>query len=262
MFNRLKERGFEIEFKSHAQAILSIDFPEVAEQLEGVLLDSTIPIEEIIGSGGGETKGTQRLRRALAGHDWRKHNFVVQRIIDGVEREAQSHEIDHVKTFDAGTIALEIERNNKDPFFDRDLENFKRLHADGGISLGVIVTRGASLQHSILDLVRRFADEKNVSSHEDMKRIGLNPTARQIREVMKRVERKKNPIPFRDAWADQFVSDKFGMATTHWSKLQDRVQRGVGNPCPLVLIGLPSSIVTFGESEAEVEKLLDEGGSE
>lgn len=259
MFDQLKRRGFEIEFRSHAQAILSVDFPEVAEQLDSVLLSSTIPIEEIIGSGGGETKGTQRLRRTLAAHKWHKHNFVVQRIIDGVEREAQSHEIDHVRTFEAGTIALEIEWNNKDPFFDRDLENFKRLHADGGISLGVIVTRGASLQNSIRELVRRFADEKSVDSHEDMKRIGLNPTPRQIRDVMKRVSREHNPIPFRDAWADQFVSDKFGMATTHWSKLQDRVQRGVGNPCPLVLIGLPSSIVTFGESQTEVEKLLDEG---
>jgi hypothetical protein len=260
MFDRLRKRGFEIEFRSHAEAILQIDFPEVAEQLEGVLASSTIPIEEIIGSGGGETKGTQRLRRALATHEWRKHNFVVQRIIDGVEREAQSHEIDHVRTFTAGTIALEIEWNNKDPFFDRDLENFKRLHADGGISLGIIVTRGASLQDSIWGLVRRFANENEVDSHEDMKRIGLNPTVRQIREVMKRVEREHNPIPFRDAWADQFVSDKFGMATTHWSKLQDRVQRGVGNPCPLLLIGLPSSIVTFGENQYEVQKLLDEGG--
>ena len=259
MFDRLRERGFEIEFRSHAEAILQIDFPEVAKQLEAVLSVSTIPIEEIIGSGGGETKGTQRLRRALASHEWRKHNFVVQRIIDGVEREAQSHEIDHVKTFDAGTIALEIEWNNKDPFFDRDLENFKRLHADGGISLGVIVTRGASLQSSIFDLVRRFADENDINSHDDMKRIGLNPTSRQIREVVKRVSREHNPIPFRDAWADQFVSDKFGTATTHWSKLQDRVQRGVGNPCPLLLIGLPSSIVTFGENQAEVEKLIDEG---
>lgn len=191
MFERLKERGFEIEFRSHAEAILSVDFPEVAKQLEDVLLTSTIPIEEIIGSGGGETKGTQRLRNALAGLNWRKHNFIVQRIIDGVEREAQSHEIDHVKTFDAGTIALEIEWNNKDPFFDRDLENFKRLHADGGISLGIIVTRGATLQDSIRDLIRRFADYQNINSHEDMERLGLNPTRRQVREVMKRVARKK-----------------------------------------------------------------------
>lgn len=261
VFEQLKDKGFEIEFRSHAEAILGVDFPEVAKQLEGVLLTSTIPIEEIIGSGGGETKGTQRLRNALAAHGWKKHNFVVQRIIDGIEREAQSHEIDHVRTFKAGTIALEIEWNNKDPFFDRDLENFKRLHADGGISLGIIVTRGASLQNSIRGLVRRFAEDKNINSHDDMERIGLNPTRRQIAEVMKRVTRKKSPVIFRDAWADHFVSDKFGAATTHWSKLQDRVQRGVGNPCPLVLIGLPSSIVTFGEDQADVRKLLDDGES-
>ena len=112
MFDRLREKGFAIEFRSHAQAILSVDFPEVAEQLETVLLSSTIPIEEIIGSGGGETKGTQRLRNALARHAWKKHNFVVERIIDGVRKEAQSHEIDHVRTFAAGMIALEIEWNN------------------------------------------------------------------------------------------------------------------------------------------------------
>src|SRR5882757_6608264 len=256
MFEKLIGRGFQVDFSSHAEAILDVDFPEVASQLETVLLASTIPIEEIIGSGGGETKGTQRLRNALAEDGWRKHIFIVQRIIDGVEREAQSHEVDHIRTFEAGTVALEIEWNNKDPFFDRDLENFKRLHADGAISLGIIVTRGSTLQNSIHGLVRRFADDNQVSSHKDMERIGLNPTRRQINEVMKRVTRKKNPIPFRDAWTDHFVSDKFASSTTHWARLQERVQRGVGNPCPLVLIGLPSSIVTFGESRAEVKKLL------
>ena len=148
---------------------------------------------------------------------------------------------------------------NKDPFFDRDLENFKRLHADGGISLGVVITRGASLQDAMRSLVRRFADETKIDSHNDMERIGLNPTRRQIAEVKKRVERARNPIPFRDAWVDHFVSDKFGTATTHWSKLDERIQRGVGNPCPLVLIGLPASIVTFGESASVVEALLDDG---
>jgi restriction endonuclease BglII len=258
MFDRLRERGFEIEFRSHAEAILSVDFAEVADQLESVLISSTIPIEEIIGSGGGETKGTQRLRKALAAHNWRKHNFVVQRIIDGVQREAQSHEIDHVKTFSAGTITLEIEWNNKDPFFDRDLENFKRLHSDGAISLGIIVTRGSRLQSSMKRLVRRFVDESQINSHDDMDRIGLSRTRRQIADVMKRVTRKRNPIPFRDAWVDHFVGDKFATSTTHWSKLRDRVERGVGNPCPLLLIGIPDSMVTFGEDPNEIKKLLDE----
>jgi hypothetical protein len=259
MLEGLIANQFQVDFRSHAQAILGSDFPEVATQLEEVLLASTIPIEEIIGSGGGETKGTQRLRNALKDRGWRKHNFVVQRIIDGVEREAQSHEVDHIRSFDCGTVALEIEWNNKDPFFDRDLENFKRLHSDGAISLGVIVTRGTSLQDSMWDLVKRFADDKSIDSHADMERIGLSPTRRQITEVKKRVERARNPIPFRDAWVGQFVSDKFGAATTHWSKLEDRVKRGVGNPCPLVLIGIPASVVTFGENSEVVEKLLEQG---
>jgi hypothetical protein len=40
------------------------------------------------------------------------------------------------------------------------------------------------------------------------------------------------------------------------------VKRGVGNPCPLLLIGIPDTTVTFGEDPREVEKLLEEGASE
>jgi hypothetical protein len=253
---------FPARFSFPCKGDLEIDFPEVAEILEDVLLGSTVPIEEIIQSGGGETKGTQRLRNALRARGWNKHNFIVERTIDGVPRDAQSHEVDHVRTFAAGTIALEIEWNNKDPFFDRDLENFKRLHADGAISLGIIVTRGSALQESLRSFVRRFADENDVNSHDDMERIGLFPTRRQKADVMKRVERTRNPIPFREAWVDSFVSDKFGAATTHWRKLEDRVQRGVGNPCPLVLVGLPPDMVTFGERSSEVEELIAEGEQE
>ena len=107
-------------------------------------------------------------------------------------------------------------------------------------------------------LVRRFADDEQIESHAEMERIGLSPTRRQIEDVRRRVERANNPVPFRDAWVEQFVSDKFGAATTHWSKLEDRVRRGVGNPCPLVLIGLPASIVTFGENPTVVQELLEE----
>jgi Restriction endonuclease BglII len=251
MLEALVERGFQVEFTCHAEAIVAGDFPDAASELEQVLLGSTIPIEEIIGSGGGEAKGTQRLRNALAERGWAKHIFVVSRTIDGIEKEAQSHEVDHIRSFAAGTLALEIEWNNKDPFFDRDLENFKRLHADGAISLGVIVTRGAALQEAMRSLVAQFADEAAIASHDDMERIGLARTHRQIQDVMKRVERAKNPLSFRDAWVDQFVSDKFGAATTHWRKLEDRIRRGVGNPCPLILIGLPLSIVTFGDNDGE-----------
>lgn len=48
-------------------------------------------------------------------------------------------------------------------------------------------------------------------------------------------------MDFAEGWAKPFVSDKFGEATTHWRKLEDRVRRGVGNPCPLLLIGIPDT---------------------
>ena len=259
MFDELIGRGFQVDFHSHAKAILGVDFPEVAAGIEEILLGSSIPIEEIVGSGGGETKGTQRLRRALKDGGWRKHNFVVQRVIDGRALESQSHEVDHIRDFDAGTVALEIEWNNKDPFFDRDLENYKRLHADGAISIGIIVTRGASLQDELRGLVRRFAEERGLDSVEDLAELRLTPTPRQKAEYARR---QKGGMSFAEAWSISFVSDKFGASTTHWRKLEDRVQRGVGNPCPLVLIGLPASIVTFGEPEAVVEALIEEGEDE
>lgn len=256
MFDSLRAANFQIEFHSHAEAILSVDFAEVAQRLETILATATIPIEEIIGSGGGETKGTQRLRRALHRDGWRKHKFEVQRTIDGVQRESISHEVDHIARFPAGVVALEIEWNNKDPFFDRDLENYKRLHADGAISIGILITRGVSLQDAMRELVLRFATEKGINEAIDLQRIGLSPTRRQLAEYARRT---RGDTAFPKAWASAFVQDKFGAATTHWRKLEDRVKRGVGNPCPLLLIGLPASLVTFGEPEAEVERLLEEG---
>lgn len=260
----LKKAGYQIEFHAHARAILEIDFPEVLVELEEVLSHLTIPIEEIVGSGGGETKGTQRLRRALTAKSWTKTNFEIKKVINGVERESISHEVDHVRKFEsaagepAAMVALEIEWNNKDPFFDRDLENFKRLHAEGAISAGIVVTRGEALQAELRNFIRRWVEEKGIDNHDQLAQIGLNQTTRQKREVLKRVERRSNPVPFRDAWTDHFVSDKFGMATTHWSKLADRVRRGVGNPCPMLLIGIPPSVVRFGEPATEVQQFLDD----
>jgi len=254
VFEELRSRNFDIRFESHAAAILEMDFPSALQDLEGILLKTEIPISEIIGSGGGEAKGTQRMRRALNDLGWKKTCFEIKKIINGVEKESISHEIDHVKAFPAdfegnNVIALEIEWNNKDPFFDRDLENFKRLHAEGAISVGIILTRGSSLQTEMWEFVHRFGTTMKVDSFEGVARIGLSPTPRQQEEIRKRVEREKKPIKFLTAWTDSFVSDKYGEATTHWRKLMDRISRGVGNPCPLLLIGLPASIVTFEETQ-------------
>ena len=166
-------------------------------------------------------------------------------------RKSISHEVDHIAKFAAGVVALEIEWNNKDPFFDRDLENYKRLHADGAVSLGVLITRGVSLQDEMRAMVLQFANEKAIKDKSDLQRVGLNPTIRQLAEYARR---QRGEVTFAQAWSAAFVQDKFGASTTHWRKLEDRVRRGVGNPCPLLLIGLPASLVIFGEPEEAVER--------
>ena len=61
MLERLTDAGFEVLFTSHVKAIILHDFPDLIDELEGALLNITLPLSEIIGGGGGETKMTQRL---------------------------------------------------------------------------------------------------------------------------------------------------------------------------------------------------------
>lgn len=240
MFEKIKRKGFQVMALHHAEAILKHDMADAVTELEEVLFAVEIPAEELVRGGGGEGELTQRMRRALADdHGWKKHNFEIKKIVDGKEKESISHEIDHVKRFPTGTFALEIEWNNKDPFFDRDLENFKRLHADGVISIGAIITRGSTLQDSLRDIVAQFARKNGVKELGALSNY-YSPTERQL-EIIKRTVKSKGS--FEDGWAHAFVSDKFGEATTHWRKLEDRVRRGVGNPCPLLLVGIPKQVI-------------------
>jgi Restriction endonuclease BglII len=64
--------------------------------------------------------------------------------------DAPTHKVDCFKN----RVALEIEWNNKDPFFDRDLNNFRLLFELRAISVGVIITRCDELQTIFKDLGR------------------------------------------------------------------------------------------------------------
>ncbi|MEM8802368.1 MAG: BglII/BstYI family type II restriction endonuclease [Pseudomonadota bacterium] len=237
----LRDAGYDIEARNHAEAILAHDFPAELTLLARVLQEFRISLDEVVRGGGGEAGLTQRLRHELSDINWRKHNFSVETVVDGQARAGISHEVDHVKFADAGTLALEIEWNNKDPFFDRDLENFQRLHTLSAISLGIVVTRGRSMQDCFLDRITTWLKDKGLQNEDDLDRLGIGArTVAQRKAVADQVARG---VPFAEAFAHKFVADKFGQATTHWSKLEDRVNRGVGNPCPLLLIGLPASIL-------------------
>ena len=196
----------------------------------------------MIEGGGGEAPFTQRLRRSLADVAWKKHNFIIRKIVDGEEREATSHEMDHVKKCVGGTLALEIEWNNKAEFYDRDLENFKRLHQEGIFSVAILVTRGRSFQNSIEKLISDFIDLHNVTSFVDLEKFAGYDPSRKFRATIEALIMERG-LPFREVWLRRFVVSKYASTTTHWAQLKNRLDRGIGNPCPMLLIGLPASII-------------------
>lgn len=57
-------------------------------------------------------------------------------------------------------MALEVEWNNKDPFYDRDLNNFRLLFELRAVAVGVIVTRATEL----LDIFRKLGKDAGRSS--------------------------------------------------------------------------------------------------
>lgn len=224
--------GYTFVFRRHALAILQQDYPQVCSDLNGVLDSFYIEKDEVLAGGGGESTITQRLRRDLAKLGWKKRKIRIEETIDGITQASDTHEMDHFRTFseDLAGVALEIEWNNKDPFYDRDLENFRRLHEIGVISVGVIITRGKSLQQKLLDVFREDFLQTSDRVKEELKK----------KNIWKKFEGKKFNSPREKAFAIAKAAhaSKYGRATTHMDKLMDRINRRVGSPCPLMLIGI------------------------
>ena len=133
---------FEIHEWKHAVAILKEDFPEEWRDLTEMLSALTIPKNWITTPGGNKSKLACWLDGFLSQRGWRERSFQTAIKVDDVETDTPTHKIDCFKN----GIALELEWNNKDPFFDRDLNNFRLLFDLRTVSVGIILTRCDELQ--------------------------------------------------------------------------------------------------------------------
>jgi hypothetical protein len=97
---------------------------------------------EVMAAGGNRSSIVERLERPLKDAGWIEKQFATAILIDGETRESPTHSVDCFK----GRVALEVEWNNKDPFHDRDLNNFRLLFDLQVIDVGVIITRCSELQ--------------------------------------------------------------------------------------------------------------------
>jgi hypothetical protein len=117
-----------------------------------------IDIDELTRGGGSRASHTSRFDALLEARGWGKRNITISKMIDErMIHATRGHEIDMFAVGSADEpypgIAVEMEWNNKDPFFDRDLLNFAALHREGALAVGVIVTRGPTLQKYIAPVI-------------------------------------------------------------------------------------------------------------
>jgi hypothetical protein len=141
---------YEVHEWKHASAILSSDFPHEWTDILEVLTSFRLRKSWIAQGGGNKSKVSEFIDSALYSRGWREKKFETGVVLDQVRLDSPTHEIDCYKN----QVALEIEWNNKDPFFDRDLNNFRLLFDLRAVSVGIIITRCDDLQRIFKDLGR------------------------------------------------------------------------------------------------------------
>jgi len=142
--------NYECREWKHASAILSQDFPQEWQEILTVLEDFRLRKSWLIQGGGRKSKISETIDSGLYSQGWIEKKFETGVVLDGDEVASPTHQIDCFKN----GIALEIEWNNKDPFFDRDLNNFRLLFDLRAVSVGIIITRCDELQEIFKELGR------------------------------------------------------------------------------------------------------------
>ena len=123
-------------------------------------------------------------------------SYVREGFLDG-------HRIDFLN----GRVAFDLEWNSKDQTYDRDLYAFSAFYEAGAIDLGIILTRGSSIDNTFLRSLGKVLKKDGSEGSED-------------------------------------VYKKFGASTTWMGKLLYRLDAGRNGGCPVLAIGITPNCIT------------------
>lgn len=135
-------KKYEILEWRNGLAVLQAAHPREWAEIVSVLKEFVLLKSDILAPGGRKSPIAQKLDTAFARFGWHEKGFDTRIIVDNYEYKTPTHKVDCYKN----RVALEVEWNNKDPFFDRDLNNFRLLYELRAIDVGVIITRCSDLQ--------------------------------------------------------------------------------------------------------------------
>jgi hypothetical protein len=133
---------YTFEEREHAISILARDFPDEFKDICDCLNGFVIRRQYITQRGGRKSLTSIAIDTFLHDRGWREKEFDIKITVDRRDINIPTHKIDNFKN----RVGIETEWNNKDPFFDRDLNNFRLLRDLHVLSVGVIITRLDELQ--------------------------------------------------------------------------------------------------------------------
>jgi hypothetical protein len=141
---------FEVHEWRNGLAILSAAHPKEWKDILAVLKGFRLLKSEILKPGGSKGLIASKIDGHFTKLGWIEKGFDTRIVVDKTEFVTPTHKVDCYKE----RVALEVEWNNKDPFYDRDLNNFRLLFELRAIDVGVIITRCTELQKIFNELGR------------------------------------------------------------------------------------------------------------
>lgn len=151
---------YEVHEWRNAAGVLLTAHPQEWDEIMEALRGFRFKTSDILAPGKNKSELAKSFDASLSGSGWLETQFATSIKVDADERKSPTHKVDCYKN----RVALEIEWNNKDPFYDRDLNNFRLLFDLRVIDVGVIVTRCSELQ-TIFNRLGKGSSYGNSTTH-------------------------------------------------------------------------------------------------
>jgi hypothetical protein len=114
---------YEVHEWRNAAGVFFTAHPEEWNEVMEALRNFRFTTSDVLAPGKNKSELAKSFDATLTRLGWRETQFRTAIKVDADERESPTHKVDCYKE----RVALEVEWNNKDPFFDCDLNNFRLL---------------------------------------------------------------------------------------------------------------------------------------
>lgn len=158
------QASFHVKEWRNAAGVLATACPVEWSEIISVLRSFRLLKSEIIAAGGAKSPVAKRIDSQFYNLGWVEKKFDTKITVDDVDFASPTHSVDCFK----GRVGVEVEWNNKDPFYDRDLNNFRLLFDLRVMDVGVIITRSSELQAIFKNLGKGASYGASTTHHEKL----------------------------------------------------------------------------------------------